>query len=120
MLDFSCCLLAYGHSHKNKTHRHIPETRQRNRQQKRRQEGGKTLATPGGKRIVATYGTFDMFDVFTVGSDWIGRFDYLKEYCEIVYSPEQRSVQHRNTPMHHLLTDMKLEDLTVKRKGEFL
>ena len=24
-------------------------------------------------------------DVFTVGSDWIGLFDYLKEYCEVVY-----------------------------------
>ena len=24
-------------------------------------------------------------DVFTVGSDWVGKFDYLKEYCEVVY-----------------------------------
>lgn len=24
-------------------------------------------------------------DVFTVGSDWVGVFDYLKEYCEVVY-----------------------------------
>lgn len=24
-------------------------------------------------------------DIFTVGSDWIGKFDYLKEYCEVVY-----------------------------------
>ena len=24
-------------------------------------------------------------DVFTVGSDWRGKFDYLKEYCEVVY-----------------------------------
>lgn len=24
-------------------------------------------------------------DVFTVGSDWLGKFDYLKEYCEVVY-----------------------------------
>ena len=24
-------------------------------------------------------------DVFTVGSDWTGHFDYLKEYCEVVY-----------------------------------
>lgn len=24
-------------------------------------------------------------DVFTVGSDWMGKFDYLKEYCEVVY-----------------------------------
>ena len=24
-------------------------------------------------------------DVFTVGSDWIGKFDYLNEYCKVVY-----------------------------------
>lgn len=24
-------------------------------------------------------------DIFTVGSDWIGQFDYLNEYCEVVY-----------------------------------
>lgn len=24
-------------------------------------------------------------DIFTVGSDWIGYFDYLKEYCDVVY-----------------------------------
>lgn len=24
-------------------------------------------------------------DIFTVGSDWAGKFDYLKEYCKVVY-----------------------------------
>ncbi|MDO4614321.1 MAG: Gfo/Idh/MocA family oxidoreductase [Lachnospiraceae bacterium] len=24
-------------------------------------------------------------DVFTVGSDWVGKFDYLREYCEVTY-----------------------------------
>lgn len=24
-------------------------------------------------------------DIFTVGSDWTGKFDYLKEYCKVVY-----------------------------------
>ncbi len=24
-------------------------------------------------------------DIFAIGSDWEGRFDYLKEYCEVVY-----------------------------------
>ena len=24
-------------------------------------------------------------DIFTVGSDWDGYFDYLKDYCEVVY-----------------------------------
>lgn len=24
-------------------------------------------------------------DIFTVGSDWTGKFDYLRDYCEVVY-----------------------------------
>ena len=24
-------------------------------------------------------------DIFTVGSDWIGHFDYLKKYCNVIY-----------------------------------
>ena len=24
-------------------------------------------------------------DIFTVGSDWRGKFDYLNEYCKVVY-----------------------------------
>lgn len=24
-------------------------------------------------------------DIFTVGSDWIGKFDYLNEYCKVIY-----------------------------------
>lgn len=26
-------------------------------------------------------------DIFTVGSDWEGKFDYLNEYCKVVYLP---------------------------------
>lgn len=31
-------------------------------------------------------------DIFTVGSDWIGRFDYLKEYCEVVYLERTKDI----------------------------
>lgn len=31
-------------------------------------------------------------DVFTVGSDWMGKFDYLKEYCEVVYLDRTKGV----------------------------
>lgn len=24
-------------------------------------------------------------DIFCIGSDWIGKFDFLKEYCDVVY-----------------------------------
>lgn len=31
-------------------------------------------------------------DIFTVGSDWIGYFDYLKEYCDVVYLERTQGV----------------------------
>lgn len=31
-------------------------------------------------------------DIFTVGSDWRGQFDYLKEYCEVVYLDRTKNV----------------------------
>lgn len=31
-------------------------------------------------------------DVFAIGSDWQGRFDYLKEYCNVVYLPRTEGV----------------------------
>ncbi len=31
-------------------------------------------------------------DIFTVGSDWVGYFDYLKEYCKVVYLPRTDGV----------------------------
>lgn len=31
-------------------------------------------------------------DIFTLGTDWAGRFDYLKEYCEVVYLPRTAGV----------------------------
>lgn len=26
-------------------------------------------------------------DTFVIGDDWTGKFDFLKEYCEVVYMP---------------------------------
>jgi len=31
-------------------------------------------------------------DIFTVGSDWEGKFDYLKEYCKVIYLPRTEGV----------------------------
>lgn len=31
-------------------------------------------------------------DIFTVGSDWVGYFDYLKEYCKVVYLERTQGV----------------------------
>ena len=30
-------------------------------------------------------------DIFAIGSDWTGQFDYLKEFCEVVYLPRTLS-----------------------------
>lgn len=31
-------------------------------------------------------------DVFAIGSDWVGYFDYLKEFCEVVYLPRTEGI----------------------------
>lgn len=31
-------------------------------------------------------------DIFTVGSDWAGKFDYLNEYCKVIYLPRTEGV----------------------------
>lgn len=31
-------------------------------------------------------------DIFTVGSDWLGKFDYLNEYCKVVYLDRTQGV----------------------------
>ena len=31
-------------------------------------------------------------DVFAIGSDWESKFDYLKEYCEVVYLPRTEGI----------------------------
>lgn len=31
-------------------------------------------------------------DIFTVGSDWKGKFDYLNEYCQVIYLPRTEGI----------------------------
>lgn len=31
-------------------------------------------------------------DIFAIGSDWTGKFDYLKEFCEVVYLPRTEGI----------------------------
>lgn len=31
-------------------------------------------------------------DIFAIGSDWEGQFDYLKEFCEVVYLPRTEGI----------------------------
>ena len=31
-------------------------------------------------------------DIFAIGDDWRGEFDFLKEYCEVVYLPRTKDI----------------------------
>ena len=44
-------------------------------------------------------------DVFAIGSDWEGYFDYLKEFCEVVYLPRTQGISS---------TKLREEQISVK------
>ncbi len=60
----------------------------------------------GGQKFndIKKYG----IDVFTVGSDWVGRFDYLKDYCEVVYLERTKNISS---------TMLRAERHAIKRIG---
>jgi len=31
-------------------------------------------------------------DIFAIGDDWKGKFDFLKDYCEVVYLPRTKDI----------------------------
>ncbi|MCY8186076.1 glycerol-3-phosphate cytidylyltransferase, partial [Bacillus inaquosorum] len=31
-------------------------------------------------------------DTFVIGDDWEGKFDFLKEYCEVIYLPRTEGI----------------------------
>lgn len=31
-------------------------------------------------------------DIFTMGDDWEGKFDFLKDYCDVIYLPRTHSI----------------------------
>jgi glycerol-3-phosphate cytidylyltransferase len=43
-----------------------------------------------GQKIndIAKYGV----DIFAIGSDWLGKFEYMKEYCEVVYLERTKDI----------------------------
>lgn len=47
-------------------------------------------------------------DVFVMGDDWEGKFDFLSEYCEVSYlprTPDISSTMVRNQPAHLISND---------------
>ena len=43
-------------------------------------------------------------DIFAIGSDWVGQFDYLKEYCRVVYLERTKGIS--STKLRDLLHPM--------------
>lgn len=46
-------------------------------------------------------------DIFTVGSDWVGTFDYLKEFCKVVYLDRTKNIsstmlRSKETPIQRI------------------
>lgn len=41
-------------------------------------------------------------DIFVMGDDWMGKFDFLKKYCEVVYLPRTKEIS--TTMIKSLLT----------------
>ena len=31
-------------------------------------------------------------DIFAMGDDWKGKFDFLKDYCEVIYLPRTQNI----------------------------
>lgn len=60
-------------------------------------------------------------DIFTVGSDWLGKFDYLNEYCRVVYLDRTNGVS--STKIRSLEREIRIglvgeTNIVVKFKNE--
>lgn len=47
-------------------------------------------------------------DIFAIGSDWVGKFDYLNEYCKVVYLPRTEGISS---------TQLRAETQLISRLG---
>lgn len=47
-------------------------------------------------------------DIFAIGSDWLGKFDYLKEYCDVIYLPRTQGISS---------TELRLKQNKIIRIG---
>lgn len=47
-------------------------------------------------------------DIFTVGSDWVGQFDYLKDYCKVVYLERTKNISS---------TMLRIQNKRIQRIG---
>ena len=47
-------------------------------------------------------------DIFTVGSDWTGKFDYLKDYCKVIYLDRTKNISS---------TMLRTQKMSIQRVG---
>lgn len=47
-------------------------------------------------------------DIFAIGSDWLGKFDYLNDYCEVIYLERTKGISS---------TQLRNEDAGILRLG---
>ena len=52
-------------------------------------------------------------DTFVMGDDWKGKFDFLKDYCEVVYLPRTPEISSTK-----IKKDLFTEDLAAKKNGK--
>lgn len=51
-------------------------------------------------------------DIFCMGDDWRGKFDFLKEYCEVVYLPRTEDISSTDLKQQlHKISQINLNDL---------
>ncbi|ABR30935.1 glycerol-3-phosphate cytidiltransferase [Thermosipho melanesiensis] len=54
-------------------------------------------------------------DIFVMGEDWKGRFDYLKDYCEVIYLPRTQGIS--STEIRNILQYMSELSITDLKKA---
>jgi glycerol-3-phosphate cytidylyltransferase len=47
-------------------------------------------------------------DIFTVGSDWVGQFDYMNEYCKVIYIERTKNISS---------TMLRIQNFKIQRIG---
>ncbi|NUU95865.1 glycerol-3-phosphate cytidiltransferase [Marinitoga sp. 1135] len=58
-------------------------------------------------------------DIFVMGEDWKGKFDFLKEYCEVVYLPRTEGIS--STEIKQILQHIsKLSTTELKKALDIL
>ena len=47
---------------------------------------------PDGTVVIDDYLETSEKDIFAMGDDWQGKFDFLKDYCEVIYLPRTQNI----------------------------